>query len=96
MVHEQKFKDLLSSTYQVSVERSMLDLESEVQWFNTHWGNIMFLEIFCFHIVTPLMPILALLPFSFNYEKPRIRGFYSGNIYNEEHTGLSGHWLAIM
>ena len=36
VVHEQKFKDLLSSTCQVSEERSMLDLESEVQWFNTH------------------------------------------------------------
>ena len=35
VVHEQKFKDLLSSTCQVSVERSMLDLRSEVQWFNT-------------------------------------------------------------
>ena len=41
VVHEQKFKDLLSSTCQVSVERSMLDFESEVQWFNTHWGNIL-------------------------------------------------------
>ena len=41
VVHEQKFKDLLSSTCQVSVERSMLDLESEVQWFNTYWGNIL-------------------------------------------------------
>ena len=30
VVHEQKFKDLLSSTCQVSVERNMLDLESEV------------------------------------------------------------------
>ena len=29
MVHEQKFKDLLSSTCQVSVERKVLDLESE-------------------------------------------------------------------
>ena len=38
VVHEQKFKDLLSSTCQVSVERSMLDLGSEVQWFNTPWG----------------------------------------------------------
>ena len=28
MVHEQKFKDLLSSTCQVSVERRVLDLES--------------------------------------------------------------------
>ena len=31
VVHEQKFKDLLSSTWQVSTERSMLDLEWEVQ-----------------------------------------------------------------
>ena len=30
MVHEQKFKDLLSSTCQVSVERIVLDLELEV------------------------------------------------------------------
>ena len=26
--------------------------------------------MFCFHEIKPLMPILALLPFSFNYEKP--------------------------
>ena len=30
VVHEQKFKDLLSSTCQVSVERIVLDLESEI------------------------------------------------------------------
>ena len=48
VVHEQKFKDLLSSTCQVSVERSMLDLGSEVQWFNTHWDNIFLLEFFAF------------------------------------------------
>ena len=30
MVHEQKFKDLLSSTCLTSSERRMLDLESEV------------------------------------------------------------------
>ena len=29
--------------------------------------------IFCCHIVKPLMPILALLPVSLNYEKPRFR-----------------------
>ena len=74
MVHEHKFKDLLSSTCQVSVERSMVDFRSEVQWFNTHWGNIFLTGIFCFHIVKPLMPILALLPISFNYEKPRMGG----------------------
>ena len=48
VVHEQKFKDLLSNTCQVSVERSMLDLEAEVQWFNTHSGNILLLEFFIF------------------------------------------------
>ena len=48
VVHEQKFKDLQSSTCQVSVERSMLDLGSEVQWFNTHWGNILLLIFFVF------------------------------------------------
>ena len=31
--HEQNLKDL-SNTCQVSVERRVLDLESEVQWFN--------------------------------------------------------------
>ena len=40
VVHEQKFKDLLSSTCQVSVERIVLDLESEAQGpgFYSHWG----------------------------------------------------------
>ena len=32
MVHEQKFKDLLSSTCQVRVGRIVLDLESEAAW----------------------------------------------------------------
>ena len=32
VVHEQKFIDLLSSTCQVSVERILLDLESEAAW----------------------------------------------------------------
>ena len=48
----------------------MLDLGSEVQWFNTHWGNILLLEFFCFHRVKP---ILALLPISFNDEKSLLR-----------------------
>ena len=38
------FKDLPSSKCPVSVGRSMLDLASEVQWFNTHWGNILLLD----------------------------------------------------
>ena len=40
VVYEQKFKDL-SSTCQVCVEKSMLDLESEVLWFSSHWGSIL-------------------------------------------------------
>ena len=65
MVHEQKFKDLLSSTCQVSVERIALNLESEVmrgQGSISTRGNILDL----FHVVKPLMPILALLPISSN------------------------------
>ena len=38
VVHEKKFKDILSSTCHISWERRMLDLQSEVQGFNTHWG----------------------------------------------------------
>ena len=69
MVHEQKFKDLLSSTCQVSVERIhvVLDLESEVMrgpGSIPTGGNILSLDIF--HVVKPLMPILALLPVSSN------------------------------
>ena len=71
MVHEQKFKDLLSSICQVSVERSMLDLERSSGSILT-WGNILLLKFFVFSIVKPLMTILALLPISFNYEKPRL------------------------
>ena len=64
MVHEQKFKDLLSSTCQVSVERIVLDLESEAMRGLDSiptGGNILSLDFF--HIVKPLMPILPLLPF---------------------------------
>ena len=69
VVHEQKFKDLLSSSCQVSPERRVL--ESEVMW---GLGSItpLFTGLFCFHIVKPLMLILALLPTLYNYEKPRM------------------------
>ena len=63
MVHEQKFKDLQSSTCQVSVERIVLDLESEAMrgpFSIPTGGNILSLNFF--HVVKPLMPILALLP----------------------------------
>ena len=62
MVHEQEFKDLLSSTCQVSVERIVLDLESEVirgLGSIPTGGNILSVDFF--HIVKPLMPILPLL-----------------------------------
>ena len=64
MVHEQKFKDLLSSTCQVSVERIVLDLESEAM---RDLGSIptgckiLSLDFFCFHAVKMKMPILAFL-----------------------------------
>ena len=63
MVREQKFKDLLSSTCQVSVERIVLDLESEATrglGSIPTGGNILSLDFF--HIIRPLMPLLALLP----------------------------------
>ena len=65
VVHEQKFKVLLSSTCQVSVERIVLDLESEVlrsPGSIPTGGNILSLVCFCFHVIKPLMPILPLLP----------------------------------
>ena len=66
---EQKFNDLLSSTYQVSLERIVFDMESEVMrgpGTLPKRGNIFHWIFFCFHIVKPLMPILALLPTLFN------------------------------
>ena len=65
MVQEQKFKDLLSSTCQVCVERIVLDLESEIMRglgsIPTR-GNILLLDFF--YVAKPLMPILALLQIS--------------------------------
>ena len=61
MVHEQKFKDL-SSTCQVSVERIVLDLESEAMrglGSIPIGGNILSLEFFCFYAVKTQMKILA-------------------------------------
>ena len=64
VVHEQKFEDLLSSTCQVSVERIVLDLESEVMRGLGSipmggGGNILSLNFL--HVVKPLMSILPLL-----------------------------------
>ena len=62
-MYEQKFKDLLSNTCQVSVEMIVLDLESEMMrglGYIPTGGNILSLDFF--HIVKPLVPIMALLP----------------------------------
>ena len=45
-MHKQKFEDHLSSTCQMSSEGRLLDLESEIQGFNTHWGNILLVDFF--------------------------------------------------
>ena len=75
VVHQQKFKDLLSSTCQVSIERRVLDLESEVMrgLGSIPTGGNIFHQIF-FHIVKPPMPILALLPMLFVCENPEWSG----------------------
>ena len=45
-MHEQKFKDLLSNTCQVSVERIVLDLESEGPGSIPTGRNILSLDFF--------------------------------------------------
>ena len=57
-----QFKDIPSDTYLGSPERSLLDLKGWGPRFNTHWGNILLLNLFCFQIAKSLMPILPLLP----------------------------------
>ena len=81
VVHEHKFKDLLSSTCQVSVEKRVLDLESEAMRSLSSiptGGNILSLDFF--HIVKPLMPILALLPISSSLWKTRVGDICSDNV----------------
>ena len=75
MVHEQKFKDLLSSKFPVSPERRVLDLESEVivgPGSIPTGDNSLALDCFCFHVVKSLMPILVLLPISSSLWKTRL------------------------
>ena len=47
-MHEQKFKDLQSNTCQVTVERSILDLESEGSGSTSTRGIILSLDVFWF------------------------------------------------
>ena len=65
VVHEQKFKDLLSSTCQVSVERRVWT------WNQRSWEawvlfplGVTFCHWILFQVVKPLMPIFAWLPIS--------------------------------
>ena len=53
-----------SSTHEISSERRVLDLESEAEQrsgFNPHWRYHFVAGFFFFHVVKPLMPVLALL-----------------------------------
>ena len=71
-MHEQKFKDLLSSTCQVSVEGIVLDFESDVMRGPDSiptGSNILSLDFF--HTVKPPMPILALLSMLCVCENPQ-------------------------
>ena len=54
------FKDPSSSTCQVSSERRVSDLESEVQCSILTGGNILLLDFFGFRVVKSLMPILSI------------------------------------
>ena len=57
--------------FQVAHAKLVPTMESEVMKGHVLFplGVTFFTGIFCFHIVKPLMPILALLPTLFNYEK---------------------------
>ena len=59
-MHEQKFKDLLSSTCQDRVERIVLDLESEAAWLLFPPGVTFYHRIF-FHVVKPLMSNIVII-----------------------------------
>ena len=70
VIHKQKFKGPLSSTCQVSSERSVgLGIRGKSEVI-PHWGKHFITGFFCFHIVKPLMPILALLSMLCVYENP--------------------------
>ena len=70
MVHEQKFKDPLISTDQVSSERRVLDLESDVPGSILTRGDILSLEFFCFLAVKVLMTTMTFMPTLCVCEKP--------------------------
>ena len=50
MVDEKKFKDLLINTCHISSERRVLELESQLQRFNTHWVTLSYWEFKLFSL----------------------------------------------
>ena len=52
-MNKRQFKDPLSSTCQVSSERRVSDMESEVPGSILTGGNILLLGFVCFHAVKP-------------------------------------------
>ena len=81
-MHEQKFKDLLSSICPVSLERIVLDLESEVHFY---W-------IFLFSHSKACDANVSIIANFVYHGKTRLYGLYSEK---EQHrsTGLNGHVL---
>ena len=79
VVHLKKFKDLLSSTCQVSGERIVLDLEWEARVLFPL--GVTFCHWIFFHIVKPLMPILTLLPIRLICEKLVCNDIFSFVLY---------------
>ena len=69
VVHEQKFKDLSSSKWQVRVGGACWTCNSGpvVQY---SLGVRFITSLFCFHVVKPVMPIIPLLPFLCISKKP--------------------------
>ena len=86
MVHEQKFKDLLSNTCQVSVERIVLDLESEGPGSIPTGGNILSLDFF--HVVNASDATIDIMANVVNLQKTRLRYHFRqhSSKYNQVNT----------
>ena len=72
MVHEQKFKDLLSSICQVNPKRILLDLESEVMrglGSIPIGGNILLLDLFLFSRCKTSDANIGLIAILMHFEK---------------------------
>ena len=75
----------------------LLDLESEASGSVLTGGNFLSLDLFCFHIVKLLMPILSLLPMLCvceNLERVSMN-LIVGYLSKYNRTRPSTHWLLI-